>query len=327
MSKKRAKDYWDRFLSNDVDLLIDFFNKELSLEEKKKYFKEFVEVVNIETSSACNRTCNYCPVSIIDRKSNFYLSQISLDKVIDELVEINYNNNISLNLYNEPLKDEMFVHKLHKIIDKLPQSYVIFNTNGDYLKEKLLSELINTNVSEIRITLHSDKAKYDLESQLKRYRKFFKQINRSDLLLTKEIRIDLNGNMILEVNIQNSKILIMSNNWQEFGNDRGGKIKELSLKYNRTSPCMKPIREFTIGFDSNVYPCCQIIPDESNKDLAFSNIQDKSIFDAYFNTKLNNFRKSLIQFGEKTESPCNTCRDYDNSSIETKNIRSKIICQ
>ena len=88
-NRKRAKDYWDRLLSKNISNL---FTTKLSLHEKMNIFKNFVEMVNIETSTKCNRHCNYCPLSInsrgeIDKK----LDNRLFHKTINELMQIDYN--------------------------------------------------------------------------------------------------------------------------------------------------------------------------------------------------------------------------------------------
>jgi radical SAM protein with 4Fe4S-binding SPASM domain len=322
--RKRGNDYWDRFLATDQIELMKFFNAELEFNEKKIFFKNTVEVINIETSSSCNRKCLYCPVSIVDRKKLILIDDTILKNLLIELADINYSNNISLNLYNEPLMDQDFINKLKLVKRFLPKSFLSFNTNGDYFNKENLNHLLNSDVDEIRVTLHSDKKIYSLEKQVLRYRKFFKQINLEQNFLEKII-VDENQNMHINIDFGKTNLLIMSNNWAEFGNDRGGTIKNLSLEKNRVNPCMKPIREVTIGYDGYIYPCCQVIPDEINKELRIGNLNKSSLFELYFNDFSNKFKKSMFVYGEKMYSPCNSCADPDNSKIETNFIRQNII--
>lgn len=64
IKKYRANDFWNRLLENDLNKLFLLGLGEL---DKKSVFKKFVEVVNLETSTQCNRHCNYCPLSSDDR--------------------------------------------------------------------------------------------------------------------------------------------------------------------------------------------------------------------------------------------------------------------
>ncbi len=60
MKKYRANDFWDRLLQQDLSV---FFSNPLSIIDKKIVFKKYVEVVNMELSTQCNRHCGYCPLS------------------------------------------------------------------------------------------------------------------------------------------------------------------------------------------------------------------------------------------------------------------------
>jgi len=60
IKKYKAVDFWTRLLENDLSSI---FSIDLSETNKKSIFKKFVEVVNLETSTYCNRHCGYCPLS------------------------------------------------------------------------------------------------------------------------------------------------------------------------------------------------------------------------------------------------------------------------
>ena len=320
----RAIDYWDRLLSKDESYLKNFFSKQHNFNDRKNYFSDLVEVINLETSSSCNRKCTYCPVSVVDRTSKFLIDNELFKRILSDLSTIKYSKNITLNLYNEPLMDAQFVSKVKIIKDILPDCFLNFNSNGDYLNKKNFKEILYSGADEIRITLHSDKKNYNVDKQFLRYKKFFNQIG-LDSSLINEIVVDSNQNMRFEKIINNSNFLVMSNNWSAFGNDRGGIIDSLSLKSDRINPCMKPIREITIGYDGYVYPCCQIIPDAINDNYKIGSLNQDSIFDLYFSELLTQFKRSMFVFGEKKYPPCNSCADIDNSKNDSEFLRNQII--
>ena len=102
---------------------------------KKRVFKENVCWVEIGISSFCNRKCWFCPNSIIDRNScNIELNENLFLKLLSELREINYSNNICLHRYNEPLYNkELLIKRIKQVREYLPQAYIYIVTNGDYL--------------------------------------------------------------------------------------------------------------------------------------------------------------------------------------------------
>lgn len=87
------------------------FDSEITLEEK--LFVEYVKEVVIETSSFCNRKCDYCPLCFMDRKQNF-MSDDLWEKIISELSGMKYKSQIVLNFYNEPLLDKSLPEKIKK---------------------------------------------------------------------------------------------------------------------------------------------------------------------------------------------------------------------
>lgn len=318
MKMYRANDFWERSL-NKKDLY-NLFSSKLSQEDKMNLFKEFVEVVNLETTTQCNRHCSYCPLAKDDRG----MSQVSLkdsifEKILLELSAINYNGLISLNLYNEPLLDKNLEEKIIKIRSKLPNCFISFNSNGDYLTKERLLKLEASGVNEIRVTLHRDK--YEDNDRKKAIKSFFNKIE-----LNYEINKFVEKKLILvEKKINTLNLIVMCTNWGAIGNDRAGSINILSITNVRKKPCMKPFREIVITAEGDSFPCCNFFPNTAEaKRLTIGNLIDSTIYDIFTSNILVGFRKNLFDFSEKL-SPCNTCNDIDNSNINTDEKRKEIL--
>ena len=72
--------------------------------DNKQIMKKNLTQVEIEIFSYCNRTCWFCPNSIIDRHSeNHFMPEEQYLKILEQLKEINYSNIITYSRYNEPL--------------------------------------------------------------------------------------------------------------------------------------------------------------------------------------------------------------------------------
>jgi len=294
--RNRARDYWDRFLNKPKIEIKKYLNKELALNNEEKLFKKAVEVINIETASACNRQCSYCPNSMYDRKSFQYnLNKQVWLKVINDLKKIEYSNTITLNLYNEPLLDESLLNKIAILREKLPLSYVNFNTNGDYLKKSTLEKLAKAGANEIRITLHESSGEYSDTVQIERFKNFF---NKLEMQYIHPLIIP-NTKMSCEFQYKSLKLILMSNNWNLIGNYRAGMIEKLRKNDFRKKPCMKPFREITIGHDGHAYICCEVFPNIINKNYRVGNMDGKNIFEIYTSSKLYKFRQNLFCFGQK----------------------------
>jgi MoaA/NifB/PqqE/SkfB family radical SAM enzyme len=103
--------------------------------------------IDIETSSACNRTCRTClRNSYPDRKAVrplFTQTLMPVDMfrgILDECVELDYKDRVCMCHWNEPLMDPQIV-ELAKIAKGYNQFFVYFVTNGDLLTPELAAQL------------------------------------------------------------------------------------------------------------------------------------------------------------------------------------------
>ncbi len=323
LNKTRGIDYWDKFFElKNIPAELFSFNEKINAEQKKQLFEQFVCIVNLETSTLCNRKCDYCPLSIYDRGDQILMGDELYSQIISDLASISYHSTVSLNLYNEPLLDEKIFLRIQELRKKCPDCFIKFNSNGDYLTREILDKLVESDLNAIFLTLHTPKGKeYNDKDRLSVFEKFFNKLE----LDYKINEIIPNEKIVSDMNYKGLRLLTEAHNWSEYGNDRGGSIESLSAEV-RNTPCVRPIREFTIAFDGRVYPCCQFYPDceSSSKNKIGIISKESNIFDIYTSNLLTNWRKHLFTFGEKTGA-CSSCKDFDNSKHNTKIIRTNII--
>lgn len=92
-----------------------------------------IRLVEIEIHSYCNRKCEWCPNSIIDRTFYKELPENLFIKVLSELSDIEYNKYISLSRYEEPFSyPKLLKKRLSQIRYYLPKARIVMATNGDY---------------------------------------------------------------------------------------------------------------------------------------------------------------------------------------------------
>lgn len=277
-----------------------------------------MDVINIETSAYCNRKCNYCPVSKIDRKQA-YISDELFSKLLSELCEIGYRNHIALNLYNEPLLDEKLIEHIEMIREKLPECYVQFNSNGDYLTKELLDKLKKAGLNQMLVTLHvSPNQEYEDYDRLGALKNFLKKLG-----MEKDygaVKIEKGRNISLDIIENGFRFLIVCNNWTKYGNDRGGTVGELS-KNGRQTPCVNPFREVNISYDGFFKPCCNVYFGENT---SFGDINRQGVVECYFCGNMIEFRRNMFCFGEK-KGWCYSCNTEDNASKDTMAKRRKIL--
>lgn len=317
----KTKNYWNYLIENIGEYKELFVkNEDMDVSLKKKIFKKFVGMVILETSSYCNRACKYCPLSISQRgKRRRHMDKKVLHKILEDLKSINYDNSFCLNLYNEPLSDKYIFDVIGKIRQILPNAYIMFHSNGDYLKRETLDELVDVGNDALHVTLHADKDYLD-EDLMRSFTRFFKRLS-FDFTLD---RIESGKAMVSKIYYKGMELKVMANNWTSFGSDRGGLLKDLHSDV-RYKPCMRPFREIPISFEGNMFPCCNIFPDDNYyEELKSQNVKDIGIIDGYFSTIMTEFRKHLFIFGNK-KGVCQYCRDEDNADVNTGRLRNNIL--
>lgn len=324
---KNKYHYWQRKLLNKNSekfdsSLINF--KKISKKESLNLFKGNVEVINLETSSYCNRACSYCPVSIYGRKEkNILMDEGMVNSIIQSLKKINYSKRINFNLYNEPLAHSSFIKILNRFSDNLPNAILSTNSNGDYIKNLKLIDILESNgLKEIKITLHMPpQKKWTLELANSYLNNFSKRINfKLNRKNKKELRFSLFYKKL--------HLYVHVPDWETKGNSRGSIISKLNATSARTSPCVKPFREFTIYVDGSVTPCCEIYHGNNYNENIIGKVEindPNSIFRLYSSKLLTDWRKSVFGYNKKL-GVCASCRDLDfANNLEDHHIREKFL--
>jgi len=308
-----------KFAEDNALMLIS--NKPRDKLSEQILFKRNVEIINLELSYQCNRICDYCPVSSSTRSlQQEFMSNELILKICDELIEIRYENRISLNLYNEPLLDSNLHEKISLIRGKLKFCNIGFNTNGDKLNYKLFQNFANAGCDHICVTLHPPPFKINSKDLIiKRVKKLLEKLYYHDSI--KEINIDEGS---IEFRHLGVTLKIQWPNWRSQGTNRAGTLKNhLSNSSNRVSPCNKPFREFTIFYDGTVQPCCESFHDTQISLVNIGNSNNQSIFTLYSSEVLSKFRYHLFDFGPKN-GICSNCSSVDFSHPDDDQIRKTI---
>jgi radical SAM protein with 4Fe4S-binding SPASM domain len=280
-------------------------------DEAMLLFKSSVSNVNIEISSYCNRKCQYCPISKVDRFSaNKVLPEPVFDKILSDLAKIDYDGEVSLNLYNEPTADrELLLARIAAIRKALPKTTIYFSSNGDYLDREYLAAMVAAGLSKLYVTLHAPKGEpYKDAYVIQRFTEFSARMG-------KLVKIDVfspQQHLSGRVRLSGIEITVFSTNYDILGSDRAGSVKKLTaIAPARNAPCDRPFNDFTVSYDGTIFPCCQMFADDEQhkENYSIGNISAfASVFDAYASKSMAAWRTSLVTFGSKA-SPCNTCTE------------------
>ncbi len=235
--------------------------------------------IELSIIDVCNRSCSFCPKS--DPKiapDTYQKMQMNLiNKLTNELKEINYKGSVVLCGYGEPM-----LHKdVNLISKKLSEaSFVEVVTNGDTLNPNKIKELYMNNVNKLLISM------YDGEHQRKKFQKM----------------------------IQESKVpkdfVILRDRWYDEKKDYGLKLtnrtgtikigdQEEVGKYKK---CFYPSYQFLIDWNGDIFLC----PQDWQRRVTMGNMMQEHIFEIWTNKIMSKYRKNLIN-GNRINSPCTLC--------------------
>lgn len=121
---------------------------------------DFFMVVEVETTTACNRRCSYCPNAHFERgllQNQRRMSETLFDRLLDQLADLRFTGRISPHFYGEPLLDERLERLVSKCRSRLPLAKVVVFSNGDYLTVGRYVSLVEAGVDGFLITQHCQK--------------------------------------------------------------------------------------------------------------------------------------------------------------------------
>src|SRR3989338_3365537 len=131
--------------------------------------------IAIETTSICNRRCDYCPVSISDLYQSRPLKPMddkTYHNVIDQLAAVNYQGTVALQHYGEPLLDPKLESRITYARKQLPNAFLVMNSNGDRLDPGRFVRLVKAGIDLIHVTNHNKNG--ELEPSLQALQAYLK---------------------------------------------------------------------------------------------------------------------------------------------------------
>src|SRR5713101_4209977 len=308
VSRRRERRDWERWVhSLTPELLMEL--PEAAAEVKRQVFQANVTRVEIETHAKCNRVCSFCPNVIRDRRMNNTVADAAmLDRVFDELGSIDYQRQICVARYSEPLTNKQYLYeRLAAARARAPRAVLAITTNTDYLTAAVLKQLRDVGLNTMYMSLYlRDNERWSLDLA-RAY---------SDRL-AKKLAVRIVTRRETPVSVQCTyeyagiQLSSTCHNWDEYGIDRGGLIQIYS-EQGRLGPCRDPFQTFVIDYNGTVTPCCCVRSDLAQHSkflMGDLSAPDTSIFDVYAG-RLAAWRRGVVSFG-KQSSPCSSCRHRD----------------
>ena len=244
---------------------------------RAKAFNMF-SIIYIETSSACNRRCSYCPNAKYDTgliKNTKRMPLTLFHKFIDELRELCWTGQIQLHYFNEPLLDERLPDLVKYTRNKLPTVSISIFTNGDFLTIALYRKLVDSGVTDFVITQHSEERSKAVTGVLD-----YRSKHGDDGIRVYYVKLKL-----------------------EFLSNRGGLVDFPHDNKGDNRFCLSPTASLIIRHTGDVVLCCN----DYFGITSFGNVKDESLMHIW-NTPLYKQLRGEVNKGIFNLEICKKCR-------------------
>ena len=194
--------------------------------------------ISFELSNLCNYAPFHKKCPLHNVKEKIILPSKIVYKTINELAEIKYKGYINFHKYNEPLIDPRLFSFIQYAKTKCPESQVRLLTNGYYLNQTMVDELVELEVSMLDVSAYS-KPEYERLKSLKvpvKYHVFYSELDDRGNQYERE-PLDLQKSCFALVNDISvsctGKVVLCCLDWQRmhtFGNLNNESLKKILKK-------------------------------------------------------------------------------------------------
>jgi MoaA/NifB/PqqE/SkfB family radical SAM enzyme len=246
-------------------------------------------LVSVETRSGCNYECSFCPVSrSVDPRPPGEMSLELLEKIVDDLVALDFTGRVALFGNNEPLLDGRLVGIVEMFRVRLPAADLRLLSNGTRATAELVTALFRAGLSTLIINNYTDGRR--LTAPVRRL------IDAAARLTSFDIRVSVR--------------------------DRHERLTtRAGLAPNNAVPaavprgfCALPFTDLHIAYTGQVNLCCF----DAYGRVSMGNVAVESIRDIWVSTRFAPYRQSLLRSERSPSTPCGTC-DFDGFREPTLN--------
>lgn len=272
----------------------------------KALFAFSVGRIEVEIHSYCNRRCDYCPNAVGDRLgSNQRMPDDIWSMILADLHEIDYAEYFVFSNYNEPLADRTVLQRIRQARQAIPRARIMVYSNGDYLNEAYLEELVAAGLDYLHISIHCKPgSSYREVDALNHIAKLERRI-RSPIHFQ---QLKPGEFIFARVPHPKMEIEVRAINYHHHGTNRGGLVRRTTPVPKRSLPCYFPFTHFQVGYRGDVVPCCHLRSDaDVHRQYRYGNLRDYgSIYETYASRIATEWRRHLISL-EPKDPPCDYC--------------------
>ena len=264
------------------------------------------QYVEIETSSLCNRSCQWCPNHYLTRSRELkHMEWALFKKVIGELESEDYGGKIALHNYNEPLLNKRLFLELDYVKKHLPASKPRIYTNGDMLSSSSFLRLIGIPLLYLRITLYQPLSPGPEEAY--KYIKRWLEQRRISMYDWQFCRHRNGFGAYLESNQAQVQIVVPD---ISLFNYRGGSVP-VNEDYDRKNPCYMTEHSASVDFNGNFKMCCNVVPELSqHQQYIVGNVSKRSFLSMWHDERMQEWRQYQQESDWSSSPICRHCRHY-----------------
>ena len=263
----------------------------------------------IEPTNTCNLRCTFCFVTDGMTRDGGFMDFNLFKKIIDGCNDLEH---LCMHNWGEPL--------LHKDIFRMIEyaknkgvNYVVMNTNGTLLTDKMINRIVNSKLDIIRFSIDGSAETFkrvrgveleNIEKNIKKL-KIIKEKKRPELKMGVVFTVEEDTEGDAEEYI---------NHWKKIVDHV--RLQPKLITSPRTEVCPEPFGKdygkLVVLWDGRVIPCCV----DYNANLMIGNIQNDTIPNLWKSEKLNILREQHLK-GEFPDT-CANCNECESNKADKR---------
>ena len=263
----------------------------------------------IEPTNTCNLRCTFCFVTEGMTREGGFMDFDLFKKIIDDSPDLEH---LCMHNWGEPL--------LHKNIFKMIEyaknkgvNYVVMNTNGTLLTDKMIDKVVNSKLDIIRFSIDGS-AETFMRVRGVELKKIEQNINK--LKNVKEIRrsaLKMGVVFTIEEDTEGDAEDYITH-WKKIVDHV--RIQPKLIPSPRTEICPEPFGKdygkLVVLWDGRVIPCCV----DYNANLTIGSVQNETIQNLWKNEKMDFLRKQHLE--GKFPDTCANCNECESNKAEKR---------
>jgi radical SAM protein with 4Fe4S-binding SPASM domain len=237
-------------------------------------------IIEIETHNRCTRHCWFCKFGQARQdQSTKSLPDELIEKIADNLHDLDFRGRISPFGINEPLLDPRLPEIIRLFRAKCPQALISLASNGDLLTEELYQTLVAAGLDGLLLSVYDSAAWRRLVPYIK-----YPNIRLNDMRFPARC---------LE--------------------NRGGGVKRTRSSPATADvqrPCLRPFSLMVIRCDGNVSLCCSDMYGE----VVMGDIANQRLEEIWHSSGFRHYRARLASSGREGLKLCQTC-SHDGTPV------------